>query len=231
MRRLINKDCMVAFKDIEDRSIDLVVTDPPYKLVQGGCTNRAVKLKGADVDQLKSGQVFKDNEIKFSEWIPEVYRVLKDDSHCYIMCNDRNLQELLNEGTKAGFKVLNVLVWGKSKHSPNRYYLKNCEFIVLFRKGRARNINNMGTKQLLLVDNVENKRHPSEKPVELMRILVENSSDEGQVVLDPFAGSGSTCVACAICKRGFIGIEKNKEYYEIAKRWIGQVINFIKEEK
>ena len=119
MSRIINKDCLEVFKSMEDESVDLVVTDPPYKLVQGGCTNHAVKLKGADVEGLKSGEVFKNNTIKFSEWVPEVYRVLKKNKHCYIMCNDRNLQELLNEGTKAGFKVLNVLVWGKSKHSPN----------------------------------------------------------------------------------------------------------------
>jgi site-specific DNA-methyltransferase (adenine-specific) len=130
------------------------------------------------------------------------------------MCNDRNLQEVLNEGTKAGFKLLNVLVWGKSKHSPDRYYLKNCEFIVMFRKGNAKNINIMGTKQLLLIPNVENKKHPSEKPVELMKILVENSSDEWDTVLDPFMGSGSTGEACSILNRYFIGIEQDEDYYE-----------------
>ena len=211
-------------KDIPDKSIDLVVTDPPYKIVQGGCTNKAVRLKGSNQEQLKKGTLFNNNSIKFNEWIPEVYRVLKNNSHCYIMSNDRNINELLNVCEKVGFKLLNILVWGKSKHSPNRYYLKNCEFIVFLRKGKAKNINNMGTKQLLLIDNVENKNHPSEKPIKLMEILIKNSSNEQDKVLDPFMGSGSTGVACINTNRNFIGIELDENYFNIAKERINNVI-------
>ena len=213
-------DCLELMKDIPDKSIDLVVTDPPYKIVQGGCTNKAVRLKGSNQEQLKKGTLFNNNSIKFNEWIPEVYRVLKNNSHCYIMSNDRNINELLNVCEKVGFKLLNILVWGKSKHSPNRYYLKNCEFIVFLRKGKAKNINNMGTKQLLLIDNVENKNHPSEKPIKLMEILIKNSSNEQDKILDPFMGSGSTGVACINTNRSFIGIEKDENYFNIAKERI-----------
>ena len=213
-------DCLELMKDIPDESIDLLVTDPPYKIVQGGCTNKAVRLKGSNQEQLKKGTLFNNNSIKFSEWIPEVYRVLKNNSHCYIMSNDRNINELLNICEKVGFKLLNILVWGKSKHSPNRYYLKNCEFIVFLRKGKAKNINNMGTKQLLLIDNVENKNHPSEKPIKLMEILIKNSSDEKDIVLDCFMGSGTTGVACINTNRNFIGIELDENYFKIAKERI-----------
>lgn len=215
-------DCLELMKDIPDESIDLLVTDPPYKIVQGGCTNKAVRLKGSNQEQLKKGTLFNNNSIKFSEWIPEVYRVLKNNSHCYIMSNDRNINELLNICEKVGFKLLNILVWGKNKHSPNRYYLKNCEFIVFLRKGKAKNINNMGTKQLLLIDNVENKNHPSEKPIKLMKILIKNSTNEQDKVLDPFMGSGTTGVACKELNRNFIGIELDKDYFNIAKERIGK---------
>lgn len=213
-------DCLEIMKDIPDESIDLIITDPPYKIVQGGCTNKAVRLKGSNQEQLKKGTLFNNNSIKFSEWVPEVYRVLKNNSHCYIMSNDRNINELLNVCKNTGFKLLNILVWGKSKHSPNRYYMKNCEFIVFLRKGKAKNINNMGTKQLLLVNNVENKRHPSEKPIELMKILIENSSNENDVVLDCFMGIGTTGVACKKLNRNFIGIELDEKYFNIAKERI-----------
>lgn len=216
-------DCLELMKDIPDESIDLVVTDPPYKIVQGGCTNKAVRLKGSNQEQLKKGTLFNNNSIKFNEWIPEVYRVLKNNSHCYIMSNDRNINELLNICEKVGFKLLNILVWGKSKHSPNRYYLKNCEFIVFLRKGKAKNINNMGTKQLLLIDNVENKNHPSEKPIKLMEILIKNSSNEKDIVLDPFLGSGTTGVACVNTNRNFIGIELDEKYFKIAKERIEKI--------
>lgn len=217
-------DCLELMKDIPDESIDLLVTDPPYKIVQGGCTNKAVRLKGSNQEQLKKGTLFNNNSIKFSEWIPEVYRVLKNNSHCYIMSNDRNINELLNICEKVGFKLLNILVWGKSKHSPNRYYLKNCEFIVFLRKGKAKNINNMGTKQLLLIDNVENKNHPSEKPIKLMKILIKNSTNEQDKVLDPFMGSGTTGVACKELNRNFIGIELDENYFNIAKERINSIV-------
>ena len=218
-------DCLEVMKDIPDESIDLIVTDPPYKIVQGGCTNKAVRLKGSNQEQLKKGTLFNNNSIKFSEWIPEIYRVLKNNSHCYIMSNDRNISELLNVCENVGFKLLNILVWGKSKHSPNRYYLKNCEFIVFLRKGKAKNINNMGAKQLLLVNNVDNKKHPSQKPTELMKIFIENSSQKNDMILDPFMGSGSTGVACKELHRNFIGIELDENYFEIAKQRIEDVSN------
>ena len=222
LNKIYNMDCLEGMKYIEDKSIDLVITDPPYKLVQGGCTNKAVTLKGAT--NLKSGNVFSDNSIKFSDWIPEVYRVLKENSHCYIMCNDRNLKELLIESENAGFKLLNILVWKKKRHSPNRYYLKNAEFIVFLRKGKAKNINNMGTFQCLEIDNVENKLHPSEKPVKLMEIFICNSSKSGDTVLDPFMGSGTTAIACINTNRNYIGFELDKHYCEIANERIQKAL-------
>lgn len=216
-------DCLELMKDITDESIDLVLTDPPYKIVQGGCTNKAVRFTGTTFNQLKTGTLFRENNINFSDWLPDIYRILKKDSHCYIMCNDRNLKQLLVECENVGFKLLNVLVWGKSKHSPNRYYMKNCEFIIMLRKGKAKNINNMGAKQLLLVNNVDNKKHPSEKPIELMKILIENSSNKNDMVLDPFMGSGSTGVASILTGRNFTGIELDEKYFNIAKERIEKI--------
>lgn len=87
----------------------------------------------------------------------------------------------------------------------------------MLRKGKAKNIKNMGAKNLLEIPNVKNKQHPTEKPVELMEILIENSSDEGDVVLDPFMGAGSTGVAALNLKRGFIGVEIDEQYFKIAQ--------------
>lgn len=222
INKIYNQDCLEGMEYIEGNSIDLVVTDPPYKLVQGGCTNKAVTLRGAV--NLEGGEVFSKNSIKFSEWIPEVYRVLKEGSHCYIMSNDRNLKELLIESESAGFKLLNILVWKKTKHSPNRYYLKNAEFIVLLRKGSATNINNMGSFQCMEVDNVKNKHHPAEKPIELMEIFIKNSSRQNDIVFDPFMGCGSTIIGCINTKRNYIGFELDESYFDIANKRIKEAI-------
>jgi site-specific DNA-methyltransferase (adenine-specific) len=79
----------------------------------------------------------------------------------------------------------------------------------------------MGTKNVLQINNIiGNKKHPTEKPVELMKILIQNSTEGGQIVIDPFMGSGTTGVACKELNRNFIGIEIDEKYYEIAKRRI-----------
>lgn len=261
---LINNDCLIALKNIPDKSIDLVVTDCPYHIVSGGCSKGAygngngiftknkepsgifnrrrigyrknggyilegtkhIGLGGCldDNDQTtyaRQGKLFKHNEIKFSEWLPEVYRVLKDGSHAYIYINARNVKELQTEAEKAGFKYQNIIIWDKGNATPNRYYLQAYEMILLLRKGKARNINNMGTKNLLKVKNIiGNKTHPTEKPVELNKIFIENSSNQGDIVLDPFMGSGSCGVACKETGRNFIGIEIDEKYFNIAKERI-----------
>ena len=219
--QLFNQDCMEVIKSIQSESIDLLVTDPPYKMNHstGGCTNIGMKNKWQG--NIKAGNTVMgfDTSIKFCDWLPEVYRVLKPSSHCYIFCNDKNLRELLNESIKAGFRESNILVWIKNNACPNRYYMKNCEFILFLYKGKAKPINDMSTKAALQINNIngKNKLHPTEKPIELLAKFVLNSTQEGEVVLDPFMGSGSTGVAAKELNREFIGIELDDKYFKIAK--------------
>ena len=81
----------------------------------------------------------------------------------------------------------------------------------------------MGTKALINVKGLRNKTHPSEKPIELMKILIENSCNENDIVFDPFMGLGSTGIACKLSNRNFIGIEKDEKYFEIAQDRIAAI--------
>ena len=255
---LRNNDCLQVLKDIPDKSIDLVVTDCPYKKVSGGCSTGIYgsnpggifnKVKEEDLvktrsgyrkanskhislfgclndmaDDVRKGKMFKYNDIEFKEWLPDIYRILKDNTHCYIMINARNLKDLQIAAEEVGFKFQNLLIWMKNNATPNKYYLNQHECILMLRKGKAKNINNMGTKNILQVNNIiGNKKHPTEKPVELMKILIENSTNEGDTVIDPFMGVGATGVACKNLKRNFVGIEIDGQYYEIAKKRINEV--------
>lgn len=225
-------DCLELFKEVKDESIDLIVTDCPYHIVSGGCTNIPRKdepkgifnrRNGFTQANAKSGKLFDNNEIKFQDWLPECYRVLKENSHIYIYIyiNARNLKDLQIEAEKAGFKFQNILIWNKGNATPNRYYLNGYEMILMLRKGNAKNINNMGTKNILDIKNIiGNKTHPTEKPVTLNEILIENSSNENDIVLDPFMGSGSCGVACLNTNRNFIGFEIDQKYFDIAKERI-----------
>lgn len=168
----------------------------------------------------RQGKLFKHNDIKFSDWLPEVYRVLKKDTHCYIYISARNLKELQTEAEKVGFKFQQLIVWKKNNVTPNKFYLNNYELILMLRKGKAKFINNMGTKNVIEIENVRNKTHPTEKPVELNKILIENSSDKSETILDLFMGTGSCGVACKELNRNFIGIEIDEKYFNIAKERI-----------
>ena len=137
-----------------------------------------------------------------------------------------------------GFIFQQLIVWDKGNATPNKYYMNACEFILMLRKGRAKNINNMGTKNIIQVPNItRTKAHPTEKPPELMRILIENSSNISDTVLDPFMGVGGAGIASIESKRDFIGIEIDEKYYSIAKQRIDDIehpkqltiFDFIKE--
>lgn len=165
----------------------------------------------------RQGKLFKHNDILFSEWLPEAYRVLKNNSHCYIFINPRNYKQLQAEAEKVGFKFQQMIIWEKNNATPNKYYLNGFEIILMLRKGNAKNINNMGTKNILKVPNIiGHKTHPTEKPVELNKILIENSTQPNELVLDPFMGTGSSGVACANLNRNYIGIEIDEKYFNIA---------------
>lgn len=231
MIKIKNEDCLKMLSEIKDNSIDLLLTDPPYKIISGagsknlsGMLSRDLKNKwkaNMSKELIATGSLFKHDKIKFEDWIDECFRVLKDGTHAYMMVNDRNLQKLLNVATGAGFKLVNVLFWNKGNVTPNKYYMKAGEFVVLFRKGKARSINNMGSKTILDFKNIIGKKtHPTEKPTDLLEHLILNSTNPGELVLDPFIGTGSCAVACKNTGRNFVGSELDEEFFKIAEERI-----------
>lgn len=217
LNKIYNEDCIEGMKLLEDNSVDLVVTDPPYKTITGGNSNgkNSIRPKGMLDGNRK---LFKhQNNIKISDWIGELYRILKDETHCYIFTNSLNLKDMLNESEKVGFKLHNILVWEKNNCTPSQYYMKNCEYVLFLRKGKAKWINDIGgSKTVHKFNNViGNKLHPTQKPVDLLEFYINNSSKEGEIVLDPFMGSGSTAVACINTNRNYIGFEVDEEYINV----------------
>ena len=231
---LLNDDCLTILKDISTNSIDLVITDPPYKLNKTTGSMTSSSKSDRWQGNLRAGDKTANitNVIQFSEWLPEIYRVLKENSHCYIWVNDKNLVDLCNDAEKVGFRLHNILVWKKNNCTPNRWYMKNCEFIVFLHKGKSFPIKNLGDAQLFECDNIngKDKLHPTQKPITYLERLILNSSNELDTVLDPFMGSGSTGVACINTNRKFVGIELDNIYNEIAKNRI-QEAKDRKEEK
>ena len=213
--KLINGDCINILNDIikTGNKVDLIVTDPPYKTTSRGSSGGT---GGMLKDQLfKDGMVFKHNDVEFSDWLSVLFEILKDGGHAYIMTNNKNLKNMLIAIEDAGFNIFKTLVWAKNTAITNMYYMDSHEYIIFCRKGKSQKINNCGTKSVLNFDNPREKLHPTEKPVDLMKVLIDNSSSEGEIVLDPFMGSGSTGVACMQSNRNFIGIEIDENYFNI----------------
>jgi site-specific DNA-methyltransferase (adenine-specific) len=212
---LHNGDCLEFMRSLPDNSIDMCLTDPPYKTTKRGSSGgTGGMLKTEDFKAGKGG--FVHNDVKFSQWLPEVYRVLKDGSHFYVMCNNKSLFELLSALNDSSFKVCKTLIWAKNNCITNMYYMDSHEYIIFCYKGKAVKINNCGTRSVLNFDNVKGKLHPSEKPVDMLTALINNSSMVGDIIIDPFMGSGSTGVACVNTNRKFIGCELDKGYFDIA---------------
>ena len=220
--KLYNDDCLNVLKDIEDNSIDLVVSDPPYKTTSRGNSGNSGGMLQKDINM--KGKVFNHNDITIKDYASEIYRILKDGSHCYIMTNNKNLQDMLNTLTGVGFNFIKCLIWDKGNKIMGQFYMSQFEYIIFLRKGKGVKINNCGTSDLLSIPNKKTKDengkniHDTEKPVDLMKILIENSSQVGDTVLDPFMGSGSTGVACKELGRNFIGVELDKQYFDIATK-------------
>ena len=224
--KLINEDCLNTLKNIPNESIDLIVTDPPYPTTSRGNAGNSGGMLQKDIN--KKGKVFTYNNINCKEYAPEFYRLLKDSSHCYVMTNHINLIDMLNTFTDVGFHFIKSLIWNKGNKIMGQYYMSQYEYILFFRKGKGKKINNCGTSDILSIPNKKTKDkdgkniHDTEKPVELMEVLVNNSSQENELVLDPFMGVGSTGIACIKNKRNFIGIEIDENYFNIAKSRLGE---------
>lgn len=219
---LINGDCIEEMAKLPDNSIDLCLTDPPYKIVTGGMKSGFSHKTGNIFKNSSDGNLFKYHSVPICLWMGDFYRVLKNDAQAYVFVNDKNMRDYLNFCHKTGFKLQNILVWRKNNKVTSRAYMKDCEYILFLRKGAARTIYKPSTPTVLEFKNVKNKIHPTEKPVSLIECLIENSSKANEIVFDPFMGGGSTGVAAKNLNRKFIGIEKDEAYFKIAQDRINQ---------
>lgn len=220
----VNADVKDILNKLKDESFDLVVTDPPYKVISGGKPKKKGHPKG--MLSKNDGKIFKHNDISFKEWLPDVYRVLKNGSHAYIFTNFLNLEELMKSCREVGFGIHNLLVWKKNNAVVNGWYMKNCEYVLMLRKGKSKRIKNAGCKTVHEFDNIIGEKiHPTEKPEDLLSMYINNSSSEGDWVLDPFGGSMSLARSCIKNLRKFFVIEKDKHFYEIGKKSIKNALS------
>jgi len=199
--------------------VDAVVTDPPYLVTPTSITHytKPGMIKGGWMGKeypTGHGKLFETPD--FGEWMAACFCAVKTNGDAYFMTNDRNLSDMKSAAELVGWKWHNLLVWKKPAGIPNRWYFKDCEFTLYLFKGRARTIRVPSSTQMFVCGHTTDRKHPSEKPTLLFEHYIQNSTDIGETILDPFMGSGTTGVACAKLGRKFIGIEIEPRYFDIA---------------
>lgn len=211
-------DCYELIKQIPDKSIDLVYTDIPYLLEKGGFSksklgNRLKKIS-KELYPIMDG-------IDYSI-LDELCRVSKH-IYIYIWCSVKQIKDLLNYFD--GKARVNILVWCKTNPAPmtGDMWLPDMEYCLCFKgKGSPRYNDGYNIKHHYYISKTNKSdkdiyNHPTIKPLEMVKNHLKHSSNEGDVILDPFCGSGTTLKACQELNRQYIGMEINEQYYKIAK--------------
>lgn len=230
--QLLYGDCFELMHDIPDKSVDLVLTDPPYLFNRGGGTNAGTDTNaiGGKSELYKFGNKMMGEMADFGK--DRIYQLLDENSRIlkimrgYYFCNETALQYYLSWATEHNCKY-NILVLEKQPFVMNRNkYATNCEFLVriVAKSGAGLKILDYTNSEnslswLYAVQQflpIENKLHPAEKPQNILNGVIQLNTDEGSVVLDPFMGSGTLGVVCKQNNRKYIGMEIDKKYFDIA---------------
>ena len=212
---LSTRDAVDWLRDLAAESVDLVITDPAYESLEKhravGTTTRLKHSKASSNDWFN---IFPN--ARFGELFAEVYRVLKPDTHFYLLCDSETMFVAKPEAERAGFKFWKPLVWDKRTIGMGYHYRARYELILFFEKGKRR-LNDLGIADIIEVPRIRGG-YPAEKPVEVAAVLINQSSQPGEVVVDPFMGSGSVGVAAVRLGRRFIGNDLNPEAVQISAR-------------
>jgi site-specific DNA-methyltransferase (adenine-specific) len=202
-------------KDMTDKSVDMVLTDPPYGMRFQSNYRKQIHKK-----------IQNDNSV---EWIDEfsrqIYRVAKENTAHYIFCSFHNIDKF-KMSLEKHFTFKNILIWEKNNTSMgdlNGDFAPKYEMIIFLHKGR-RDIIGSRDSNIIKCAKTGNDLHPTQKPVELCAYLLSKFSKENDTVLDPFMGSGTTGVACKKLNRNFIGIELDADYFKIASDRIAKPV-------
>lgn len=208
--QIICGDALHVLKRLPDKSIDLVVTDPPYgDNTSYGIHNRTIA--GNEHPLIALSVMY------------AAYRVLKANTSAYMFCGMRHLafiRAFFQGYTK--YRIRDMLIWDKMLRGRGHGFRRQYECILVLEKGKPR-YHSPGLSNVLRFQRARAIRHPHEKPVELIETLIRQSSDERDVVLDPFVGSGTTAVAAQRLNRHYIGVELDRSYYAVAEKRLQQI--------
>jgi len=209
------QDAVVWLRELPSESVDVVVTDPAYESLEKhraiGTTTRLKHSKASSNDWFK---IFPN--ARFGELFREVFRVLRRNSHFYLLCDAETMFVAKPEAEQAGFKFWKPLVWDKVTIGMGYHYRARYELILFFEKGKRR-LSDLGVADIITVPRIRGG-YPAEKPPEVAEVLIRQSCEAGDLVIDPFMGGGSVGIAAGRLGRRFAGNDLNPEAVKIASQ-------------
>lgn len=233
--KLLEGDSLLLLKKIKKESIDMIFADPPYFLSGDGITCSGGKMVSVNKGEWDNKINIKEKHNFNKKWIRECKRVLKPNGTIWISGTMHNIYSIGMALEEEGFKIINNITWKKLNPPPNiscRCFVHSTETVLWAKKddknakykfnySTMREMN--GGKQMKdvwetsLTKPSEKKcgKHPTQKPVDLLEKIILSSTDEGDLILDPFNGSGTTGIVANKLNRKYIGIEKEKEYLDL----------------
>ena len=225
---LIFDDCFNYLSKIEDNSIDLILTDPPYDISKksGFSSGKLSKFNQISIDF-----GYWDTEIDLDTLFKEYYRVLRKGGTLVLFYDIWKSSIIKEFAAKNKFKQPRIGQWLKNNPVPVNSkinYLSNCsEYFFTFIKDKNPTFNSEYDNAIYnypLCHGKERLEHPTQKPLGLIKDLIVKHSNKGDIVLDTFAGTSTTGIACIETERRFICVERDEKYYEISKQRIKKII-------
>lgn len=212
---VINRgDAVDWLRDLQDASVDLIITDPPYESLEKhravGTTTRLKHSKSSSNDWF---EIFPNS--RFQELFEEMYRVLKKNCHLYLFCDQETMFVAKPIAEAAGFRFWKPLIWDKQKIGMGYHYRCRYELVLFFEKGK-RKLNDLSISDIIQAPRIRNG-YPAEKPVAISETLIRQSTGVDELVIDPFMGSGSVGAAALTLKRRFMGNDLCDEAVRVSK--------------
>jgi site-specific DNA-methyltransferase (adenine-specific)/modification methylase len=238
--KIFKGDACILITDIADNSIDLILTDPPYNLSPYSTGNIRLSWRKDINNDLAEWDKLEFNP---KEWVKEFKRVLKPSGNLFAFTS-YNLIGKWHEAFDPEFDTFQFMVWHKTNPAPKIFkagFLNSCELIICaWNKGHTWNFisqkemhNFIESPICMGAERVKNPKHPTQKPIKVLKHIIRIASSENDVILDPFMGVGSTGEAALEMNRKFIGFEIESKYFEVAKKRLSSIQKslFVMEEK
>lgn len=231
---LINDDCFEVLSTIESASIDLILTDPPY-IISKKSGFSGGKLEKFTCYSTEFGEWDKaDKELDWKNVFAEWKRILRPSGSIVMFYDNWKLGQIKDDALSVGLKQPRIFQWHKNNPVPvnsKLNYLTNAiEYGITFVKGSKPVFNSVydsGIYKYPICHGKERTKHPTQKPERLMCDLLKKHSNDGDIILDPFMGSGTTGVVCKQNNRAFIGIEQDKQWFDIAQKRIESFVPLV----